>query len=334
MVLREIGSGATRRGFVGRLAVSGAALALPSAARAATVTPPCTPKAPGIRTTGLAVTPDGRTVWTTDNAQTTITAHRGRKLKRRNSIDVGGAPHDIVITPDGHFALVTTAFYDRPGLAVVRLRTGHVSRVEVGPEPGSVAFDRRSRTAWVAGGGAEGTLTGVDLKTGQARPPIAIGAHPRGLALLPDGKHALVALHGAASVALVTLATGRVRRIATRAFPQGVAVSPDGRHAIVTHSGFGEHVITPIDLVRRRARRPVKVGREPVGVAYSRSGRTALVAVMGGHAVVVVDGRTGRRRRTIRRLDTPRAVALSGRQAIVADGRTGQLKRIRLGAHA
>jgi DNA-binding beta-propeller fold protein YncE len=334
MVLREMGSGATRRGFLGGLATTGAALALPSASRAATVTPPCTPKAPGIRTAGLAVTPDRRTVWTTDNAGTTITAHRGRKLARRKSIDVGGAPLDIAITPDGHFALVTTAFYDRPGLAVVRLHTGHVARVDVGPEPGSVAFERHARVAWVAGGGSAGTLTGVDLKTGHAHAPIAIGNHPRGLALLPDGKHALVALNGQSSVALVTLATGHVRHIATRAFPQGVAVSPDGKHAIVTHSGFGDHAITPIDLVRHRAHRPVNVGKEPIGGAYTRSGRNALVAVTGGHAVVVVNGRTGHRRRTIRRLDTPRAVAVAGRHAIVADGRTGQLKKIRLGAHA
>jgi DNA-binding beta-propeller fold protein YncE len=229
---------------------------------------------------------------------------------------------------------VITAFYDHPGLAVVNLRTKQVVRLDVGPEPGAVAFTRHGHAAWVAGGAAEGTLTRVDLKTGRVHPPIAVGSHPRGLALHPDGKHAVVALNGEAAVAVVTLATGKVRRMRTRPFPHRVAVAPDGRHALVTHNGFGDRVITPIDLVRHRARPPARVGKDPVAVAYTRSGRRAIVALADAGAVTVVDGRTGRRRRTLKHLGAPQAVAVAGRRAIIADGRTGQLRRLRLGANA
>lgn len=326
--MRELGARATRRGVIGGAIAAGVARALPDAAAAQPELPPCTPKPPGVRTTGVAVAPGRRTVWTTDNAARTITAHHGHALARGRSIDVGGAPLCIDITRDGRYALVTTAFYDRPGLAIVDLHSGRVRRRDVGAEPESVRH--REHIAWVAGGGTKGTLTRVDLETGRVHEPIALGRHPRGIAVDRHNRHALVALNGDAAVALVTLATGHVRRIPTHAFPAGVALSPDGRHALVTHSGFGDHRVTPIDVEHARAGRAVRIGREPAGVAYAASGRRAVVALHGGHALAVVDGRTGHRRRTVRHLGSPRAVAISGRHAIVADGTTGELRRVRI----
>ena len=92
----------------------------------------------------MAVSPDGRAIWTANTHRTTITKH-GRDLKRGTSIDVGGAPRAIAIAPDGRQAVVTTAFYDRPGLGIVDLDKGKVERVDAGPEPCAIAFDPRAR---------------------------------------------------------------------------------------------------------------------------------------------------------------------------------------------
>lgn len=328
--------GGTRRSFLGGVA-AGAAHALvvsPQIAAAAASSPlaPCAPTGPGIRTDAIAVTPDRRTVWSADTGATTITAHRRRDLARGRSIEVGGAPLAIAISPLGDLALVTTAFYDRPGLAIVDLVTGQVDRLDVGPEPYAVAFAPKGRSAYVVGGGREGTLTRVEPRSGRVHAPVALGEHPRGLAITPDGKHALVALNGDAAIAVVSLARRRIaRRIATRPFPYLLAASPDGTRALVTHNGFGDRFVTPLDLERWRARRPVRVGLDPAGVAFSRTGARAVVAATGSRTLVLLDGHTARRRRTIKRRGAPRAVAVLGSRVIVADGATGLLTAIRLG---
>jgi DNA-binding beta-propeller fold protein YncE len=327
--------GGTRRRFIGGVAAAGAAHTLAGPLLSASAGPgrkPCAPEPAGIPTGAIAVTPDGGTVWSADTRATTITAHRSRDLRRGRSIDVGGAPTGIAISPHGDLIVVTTAFYDRPRLALVDVLTGQVDHVDVGPEPGAVAFARDGRSVYVAGGGAQGTLTRVEPRSGRVHAPIGLGSHPHGLALHPDGKRALVALNGAGEVAVVTLARGKVeRRIPTSRFPSQLAISKHGTRAVVTHNGFGDQAVTPIDVTHRRARRQVRVGRDPAGVAFSASGATALVTAAGSGTIVMLDSRTGRRRRTVKRGGVPRGIAVSGSRAVVADARSGQLSAIRLG---
>jgi DNA-binding beta-propeller fold protein YncE len=330
--------GRTRRSFIGAAAATGVtgALAGPLAGSLFGARPDrrCAPTPPGIPTDAIAAAPDGRLIWTTDARATTISAHRARDLARRRSIDVGGAPTGIAISPDGQVALVTTAFYDHPGLAVVDLHTGSVDRLDTGPEPHAVAFAPDGRGAWVAGGGRDGTLVRVEPLPGRVHAPLALGAHPRGLAILPDGKHALVALRGDAAVALVSLGrSGRVRPIRTAPFPHELAVSPDGKRAVVTHSGFGDRTVSIVDLDERRVVRRLVVGPDPGGVAYSRTGAHTLVACTGGGFVAVLDDR-GRRRRRVAVGGAPRSITVAGTSGIVADKLSGSLVRIRVGALA
>jgi DNA-binding beta-propeller fold protein YncE len=329
--------GNTRRGFLSGAAAGGAvqliARALPAGSALAAAGKPCEATGPGMRTAAIAVSPDGRTVWTADNAARTITAYRSSDLTPGRSIDVGGAPLSIAISPDGTRALVTTAFYDRPGLAIADLHNGQVERVDVGAEPHAVAFAPNGRTAYVAGGGKDGVLRRVDVRTGHVHAPIALGRYPRGLAIAPDGRHALVALNGDATVAVVALAKNRVaRRIKTPAFPSQLAISPNSERALVTHGGFGSRHATPLDLVKWHAGHAIRTGLDPCGVAFDRSGRVAMIANVGSGSVALVDPRTGRRRRTLKPGGAPRAVVAAGSRGFVVDGLTGRLTSIRLGS--
>lgn len=324
----------TRRSLIGGAAAVVAAHTLAGrllSAQAADRQEESAPQPPGIPTQAIAATADGRTVWSTDTHSTTITSHQIAGLERDRSIDVGGAPIGIAIAPAGDLALVTTAFYDQPGLALVDLRTDQVERLAVGPEPYAVAFAADGRSAYVSGGGADGTLSRVDTDSGRVHPPIPLGPHPRGLAVLGSGKRALVALNGAGELALVSLASARVRRIATAPFPNQLAVSPDGKRAFATHNGFGADAVTAINLDRAHAGRPIQVGRDPAGVAFSRSGASALVAATGAGTVTLLDGRSGRLRRVFKPGESPRSVAVAGRKGVVADARSGRLTAFPLG---
>ncbi len=333
--------GRTRRQLVGGAAASGVAVAvggqllLTEPAHSATPLKPCIPDAPGIETGAIAATPDGRRIWSVDTRGRTVTEHSTKTLRRGRALDVGGTPVGLAISPRGGTALVTTAAYDHPGLAIIDLHTREIDRIDVGEDPRAIAFAPSGRTAYVAGGTAKGTLTPVVLGSRRVRGPIALGVDPRGVAVSPDGKVALVALNGEAKLALVDLERGRViRRIATAAFPALVAFSPDGHRALVTHNGFGARAISVVDLERRAVVGRVRVGADPAGVAFSRSGRTAVVTAVGTATVTILDGRSGRRRRTVSHGGFPRAVTVSGTRALVVDARSGLLTAIKLGMNA
>ena len=111
-------------------------------------------------------------------------------------------------------------------------------------------------------------------------------------------------------------------------FPSRIAIAPDGDTALVTHDGAAARRITPIDLARRQVRPTVAVGLDPCGIAYDRRGTTAAVAASGTRAVVLLDGRTGRRRRTVRVPGRPRSITYAGGAFVAADWETGALTRV------
>lgn len=296
---------------------------LSGVAGAATDTTPCAPTPSGLQTTAFAVAANGRTVWTADTGGTTITRYRVRDLARLRSIDVGGPPVALALSPDGRQALALIAAWDRPGLVTVDLRSGAVDRLDVGAAPRSLAYTADGRHAWVAG---EEGLVRVTVASGAVSAPIDLGGQARGLALHPDGRRALVALHTSSAVADVSLTRRRVtRRINTTAFPSAVAISPRGHRALVTHNGYGARGVSLLDIATGRALRTLRTGADPTGVAYSRSGTVALVANAGDGTVSVLDLRTGRHRRRARPGGAPRAVVVAGRRGIAVDGETGGL---------
>ncbi len=305
--------GSTRRGFIGGAVAAGVVVPLQAHASDAEQ---CSPTPPGIRTNAIARTPSGRTIWSTDTSARTITATRTRDLARGRSIDVGGAPVAIAIAAHEPIAIVATAAYDHPGIAIVDLTTHEVTRLDAGPDPRAVAISADARRAYVVDD--DGTIRRVDPLRERVHAPLELGAHPRDVALIAGG--AIVSLNGEHAVALVR--GTRVRKLATARFPHHLAVA--GTRALVTHNGLGERRISVLDLEERRVKRRLTAGLEPAGVALRAS--KAVVTTSGGLAIV--DLRTGRRR-TRKLPGAPRAVCLSGTRAIVADAITGQLTKVR-----
>jgi DNA-binding beta-propeller fold protein YncE len=324
----------TRRGFVAGVATAAAVPLLPSAAadaRPSSAGPRCAGRAPGVRRHALAISPDGRTVWTADTGAATITAHRVRDLSARRSIPVGDGPTGIALALDGRRALVTTGFYNAPGLAIVDLRAQKViDRLDVGAAPAAVAMAPDGRTACVTSGGEKGRLTRIDLERGRVMARVDVGRHPRGVAITADGRHALVALNGDAAVAVVALRNDRiVARIATAPFPFLVAAAPRGDRAFVSHNGFGDHAVSRLDVGAGKAVGALRTGADPAGLAFAGP-RTLLVAARGDGTVALYNPLTGRRRRRVRTGGRPRALAVRGRRAYAADDETGQLWAIRI----
>jgi YVTN family beta-propeller protein len=129
---------------------------------------------------------------------------------------------------------------------------------------------------------ASGSPTGGE-KTEPHRSPVA-------LALSADGRLLLTANQTAGSVSLIDARSGKLldeRPTGDR--PAGVALSADGTRGVVTHWYGYDLAVLAICGDKLQVTGRLEVGPEPRGVALSRDGKTAYVAVGIAGEVVRVD---------------------------------------------
>lgn len=131
-----------------------------------------------------------------------------------------------------------------------------------------------------------------------------------------------VAGPGLAAAAAPTRASAAASLAAARAASPTVAYIPH----------FAENVVTPVNLVTRRAGTPVKVGAGPDAIAVSPDGKTAYVACAGAGTVVPINTATGRPGHPIPVGRRPTSIAITpdGTTAYVADNGSSQVTPIDL----
>jgi dipeptidyl aminopeptidase/acylaminoacyl peptidase len=271
----------------------------------------------------LAVSPDGRTF---------VVAHDRRRtigiVRRRGSrvLDVGGQPVDVAISPDGRLAAVTTGAWDEPGLTLVDLRAGRVSRrVDAGTSPFGLAFADRGRRLIVVGGEGDGLLRIFDSPSLALLAKEAVGISP--IAVVADkDDHVWVSVSGQDRVTRVSLDSGRAdKSFSVPSTPDRLALSADGRRLLVTHGSLSAEKVSEVDL-KKGTLRVHRAGRLPSAVAWAR-GDTRLVALAGAGEVVEI-GKGGRRKRHAVG-GSPRDLAVARGKAWTVDHLTGDIKRVK-----
>jgi cytochrome c peroxidase len=169
------------------------------------------------------------------------------------------------------------------------------------------------------------------------RPPIARSEparsephrSPYDLAVLPDGRHALTANHGADSASLVDLAAGKVlAELPCDRRPAAVACSRDGRLAAVSNLWSDSLTLIEVEAGRLRSLGEVPVGHQPRGVVFAPDGKTLYAALGGDNVVVQLDLKT---RKVLRRWPAarePRRLALTrdGKYLLAASARSAQVR--------
>jgi YVTN family beta-propeller protein len=182
-----------------------------------------------------------------------------------------------------------------------------------------------------------GDVAILDPEAGVVVGRISVGKRPRGLRLLPDGRHLLVALSGspiaapgvdeaklpppdrsADGIGLVDLETKKLVRV----FPSGddpesFDLSPDGRTVYISNEETAEMSVLdrPTGTITGR----VKVGVEPEGVTVRPDGRVVYVTCEADNVVVAVDTRSLAVLARVPTAARPRSIAFSreGRTAFV-----------------
>ncbi len=225
---------------------------------------------------------------------------------------LNGPPVSVAVARDGRFALVTSA--QRAGPDQKLQPWGVMSRIDL----------RKP---------AEPKVTGqLEL------PPGAMG-----IALLPNGKRALVASASDESVSVVevlpdgTLKLLQTIKLEAKSEPRDVVSSPDGRSAYVVRFGDGKLSKLVIDAAGVRRDGDIAVGINPDGAVISRDGRFLYTGNFGGTplsgkegAIAIVDLAKGEMVNAVTVGPTPEHVALSpdGRYLAAVIGNGSAFTRI------
>jgi YVTN family beta-propeller protein len=268
----------------------------------------------------VAVSPDGRLAVACNygdregpgSTLTVIDVPGARVVK---TIDLGEyrRPHGIVWLGEGGQVVVTAE--ENKAVLVVDVEAGRVSRVlETGQEVSHmVAATPDGSRAFVANIGS-GSVTVLDLKSGEHLGNIPTGEGAEGIDVTPDGKEVWVTNRAADTVSVIDASTLKIIKEfdlrdpddpESRPFPIRARATPDGKHVLVSNARAGEVVVFDAaskSLVRRI---PMEVSTEdlegrlfgdrfgkssvPIGILIPPDGRRAYVANANADIVSVLD---------------------------------------------
>jgi DNA-binding beta-propeller fold protein YncE len=259
----------------------------------------------------LAIAPNGATAYITDPKADRVTPINLTTDIPEKPIVVSAEPYAIAITPNGATAYVTDGAGPAAGegwVTPINLITRTVDPPITVPDgPGAIAITPNGATALVTYflGDVQGsivptgTVTSINLATGQVAAPIAVGAVPSGIAITPNGATAYVTNQQDGTITPIDITTdtsgapitvhnpGSGSQVESSS-PTAIAIAPNGKTAYVTEDGIFGGGLTSFDLGSKTFSRPITVGESPYFMAISPNGTTAYVANQDTHSISVI----------------------------------------------
>jgi YVTN family beta-propeller protein/autotransporter-associated beta strand protein len=170
------------------------------------------------------------------------------------------------------------------------------AQIPVGPNPRGLAMSSDGKTLYVANliltGEDFGAVTPIDTATNTAGTPIAVGAgnQPFSLAITPNGKTVYVANPFGDSVFAINTGTRAVTAIPVGATSFGIAITPNGKTVYVANAFANE--VTVINTADNMVETSITVPGTPNGVAVSPDGKTVYVTNFTTETVTAINTTT------------------------------------------
>jgi YVTN family beta-propeller protein len=260
-----------------------------------------------------ATSPDGRTVVVCDYGQQTpgntltIIDLPGKEVLRTIDLGENRRPHGVRFLDDDR--VIITSEVARH-LVTVNIRTGEVLE-EFDTEQGAshmVEVSRDGKRAFSANIGP-GTVSVVDLETGELLKIIETGAGAEGIFAHPSRDEIWVTNRAADTVTVVDSNTLEITaEMSAASFPIRVAITPAGKHALVSCAASGDLAIFDTDtheLIERVSMQAEALDQQerdrrlfgdqfgespvPVCVLIQPDGLRAYVANTNADVVTVID---------------------------------------------
>jgi YVTN family beta-propeller protein len=230
---------------------------------------------------GLALSPDGATLYVCLSRNNTLGAVEVATGKVTAQIPVGVAPYGIALA--GQRAYVTNWGGRHPTAS----------------EPSAESSGTPVLVDAITGVAASGTVSVVDLVAGKEIASIAVGLHPCGLALSRDGSRLFVANANSDTVSVIDTASNTVAEtiavtpaegLPFGSAPNALALSPDGGTLYVANGGnnavavvrLGTGANGPGPSAQSRVAGFIPVGWYPGSVLVSADGKLVFVANVKG----------------------------------------------------
>jgi YVTN family beta-propeller protein len=215
---------------------------------------------------------------------------------RLMSVEVGPAPHEIAVSPDGRRAIVTNyGTAAQPGNTVSLLdleQPREIARIDLGrhTRPHGISWYAPDRVAITTEG--SGDLLLLDPAAKQVIAAIATGQSVSHMVVVTrDGARAFVSNIESGTTTAIDLATGRkLRDLDTGAGSEAIAIAPDDSRVWVAARDAGQ--LSVIDAASLEIVKRVPLAGVPIRVALTSDGRTALVSCAGSGEVVAIDAQS------------------------------------------
>jgi YVTN family beta-propeller protein len=275
----------------------------------------------GGQTTGVALSPDGRTALVTDsevgNASGILAVVDTATASVTARITVGSGPSGVVFSPDGRLAYVADTGYVGAGnIDVVDLRRGIVTdSVPVGKQPAGLTLNGDGSRLYVIDATLylplplppTPTLPGdvdiIDTRSLKVIATVPVGVAPLFASMSPSGQTLAVGDYGSNAVTLLDTTTLAVHTVSVTNGVFGLAYSTDGTRLLVCGGNSplvdsapgAEHlnhvrtdVVSVLDAVTGGVVATVNVAHDPTAVATGPDG-AAYVALGTFPAVARID---------------------------------------------
>ena len=261
----------------------------------------------------VAVSPDGKFAVVADYGHqvgnNTLTVFDLESLDLHKTIDLGEftRPHGITFLGRSGERLLVTAEDQRALLEVV-FASGEVRDVFATDQDVShmVVAAPDGRHAYVSNIGS-GSVTVIDVKSGERLANIPTGAGAEGLDIAPDGSEVWIANRSADTISILDTKTHAiVQTLECAQFPIRLEFTPDGKHALVSNAQSGDVAVfdrTSRELLRRIPmvaeasegdenrlfQAGFSEGPVPIGILIEPSGRRAYIANTNANLVTILD---------------------------------------------
>jgi YVTN family beta-propeller protein len=257
--------------------------------------------ATGVGPHELAVSADGRYAVVADYGEQTpghtLTVYDMELERVTATIDLAPhtRPHGIAFLDQRSTVLVTSE--TSKALLEVDLRGRKVVRVI--PTGGDVshmlALSPDRKRAYTSNM-LSGTVSAIDLESGELVRSVPTGARPEAIAVSPDGREVWVGHNESNDLAILDARTlEELGRVACGPRPIRVEITPDGEHVLVSTLDSGELAVldrrSRLEIARIALAPDADAGLNPapVGIEIEPRGRFAYVALAGADRIAVVD---------------------------------------------
>jgi YVTN family beta-propeller protein len=194
----------------------------------------------GTNPRGIAISPDGQTLYVANYSSNTVSVLNASTGAQITTIPVGANPNGIALSLDGTRLVV--ANLSGNSVSVIDTSSNTVlGTVALGRAPWSVRISANGQMAYT-GNYTNSTVSVINVATLTKITDIAVQANPYEIELNRDDSRLYVANYGSHTVSVINTSNNTVIRTVSGVFngPMGITVSPDNQTVYVANYGSNQ----------------------------------------------------------------------------------------------